>query len=331
MKQIIVLLPISLFFIIFSCNNNTNNQIKESGTIEATEVIISSQATGIVQKILKDEGSHISKGDTILIIDKESLELQLRQAVAAQEIAKAQYELLIKGARKEDITQAEEGLRQAEVNFNLAKSDYIRMENLFKDQVITQKQYDDALAKYQVTQAQYNAAKENLSKISNFARPEELIQARANYDRSVASVSLIEKNLRDCTVISPISGYIVKKFIEAGEMVSVMSALIKIADLTVVNLSVYISETDLGKVKLGQKVEVTVDAFKNKIFQGNIFFISPEAEFTPKNIQTKDERTRLVFEVKVRIPNPEFELKSGMPADAKIILSTGTKADSQYE
>jgi HlyD family secretion protein len=320
MKQTVIFFY-TLLLILLSCGNDTNLAISESGTIEATEIIISSQVSGIVQKIVKDEGAGLSIGDTILIIDQEVLELQLQQAVAAQEMAKAQYELLLHGAREEDITLAEEGLRQAEVNLKLAKSDYTRMDNLFKDRAITQKQYDDALARYQVTLAQYNAAKENLNKILNFARPEELRQARANYDRSAASVRLIEKNLRDCTITSPINGYIVKKYIEEGEMVTVMSSLVKLADLTIVDLSVYISETDLGKVKLGQKVEVTVDAFKNKIYQGYVFFISPEAEFTPKNIQTKDERTRLVFEVKIKIPNPDFELKSGMPADAKIILS----------
>jgi HlyD family secretion protein len=321
MKQSNYILTLSFSLLVLSCGNNNKNVIQESGTIEATEVTISSQVTGIVQKILKDEGSQLFTGDTILTIDKETLELQHRQAVAAQEMAKAQYDLLVKGARKEDIAQAEEGLKQAEVNYNLAKSDKERMENLFRSHAVTEKQYDDAVAKYQVAMAQYNTAKESLAKISHFARPEEIIQARANYERSAAMVHLVEKNIRDCTVTSPINGFIVKKFVEAGEMVSIMSALVKVADLTIVELSVYISETDLGKVKLGQKVEVTVDSFKNKIFEGDVIYISPEAEFTPKNIQTKDERTKLVFELKIRIANPNFELKSGMPADAKIILS----------
>jgi len=97
-----------------------------------------------------------------------------------------------------------------------------------------------------------------------------------------------------------------------------MSNLCKISDLTNVELYIYVTELELGKVKLGQKAEVTVDAFKDKKFEGKVTFISPAAEFTPKNIQTKDERTKLVFAVKIEIPNPNYELKSGLPADARI-------------
>jgi len=316
MKRTLVIILAALIF--YNCGGNDKNVIKESGTIEATEVVISSQVSGKVLKLLKDEGAQVKAGDTILVIDRESLELQHQQAVAARDMAKAQYDLLVKGARKEDIAQAEESLKQAETNFNLAKNDKERMDNLFKSQAVTKKQSDDATGRFEVAQAQYNSAKENFAKIKNFARPEEITQAKANFEKAEAAVGLIEKNLRDCSVTSPINGFVVKKFVEEGETVSMMSSLVKVADLSSVELSIYVSETDLGKVKLGQKAEVTVDAFENKTFEGTVEYISPEAEFTPKNIQTKDERTKLVFQVKIRIPNPKFELKSGMPADASV-------------
>ena len=316
MRKIILILLTAVF--LYNCSGNDKNLIQESGTIEATEVVISSQVAGKVLKILKDEGAKVNSGDSILVIDKESLELQHKQAVAVLDIAKAQYDLLVKGARKEDIAQAEEGLKQAEANFNLAKVNKKRMENLFKGQAITKNQYDDAATRFEVAQAQFKSAKENYAKIKNIARPEEIAQAKANFEKAEAAVGLIEKGLRDCSVTSPINGFVVKKFVEAGETVSMMSSLVKVSDLSSVKLSIYISETDLGKVKLGQKAAVTVDAFPNKTFDGVVEFISPEAEFTPKNIQTKDERTKLVFQVKIRIPNPDFELKAGMPADASI-------------
>ncbi|MEJ5352342.1 MAG: efflux RND transporter periplasmic adaptor subunit [Melioribacteraceae bacterium] len=306
--------------IINSCSKNNHNFIEESGTIEATEVIISSQVAGKVIKILKDEGDKVFAGDTILIIDQEALLLQLKQAIANRDIAKAQYDLLIKGARKEDIKQAEESLKQAEANFILAKSDKDRMENLYQTNSINRRQYEEALTRYEVALAQLNSAKELYNKVKNYARPEEIAQAKANYEKAAAAVGLIEKNIRDCFVTSPVNGFIVKKFVEAGETVSMMSSLVKVSDLSEVKLSIYVSETDLGKIKLGQKAEVTVDSFKDKIYKGTIIYISPEAEFTPKNIQTKDERTKLVFEVKIKIPNPNFELKAGMPADARIYL-----------
>lgn len=306
---------IAIILLLFGCNNNNDKFITESGTIEATEVVISSQVSGKVIKIMKDEGDKVSTSDTILIIDKETLTLQLKQAIANRDIAKAQYDLLIKGARKEDIKQAEESLKQAEANFILAKNDKDRMENLYQSNSINKRQYEEALTRYEVALAQLNSAKANYNKIRNFARPEEIAQAKSNYEKAAASVELIKKNIRDCFVTSPINGFIVKKFVEVGETVSMMSSLVKVADLSNVKISIYVSETDLGKIKLGQKAKVTVDSFKDKTFEGSVIYISPEAEFTPKNIQTKDERSKLVYEVKIKVQNPNFELKAGMPAD----------------
>jgi HlyD family secretion protein len=320
MKMVKVIFLSAALLSVYACSGNDKNAIQESGTIEATEVVISSQVAGKIVKLVKDEGSKINLNDTLLLIDKEALLLQLEQADASREIAKAQYDLLVKGSRKEDIAQSEEGLKQAETNYSQAKLDKDRMENLFTAQAITKKQFDDAVSRLDITAAQLNSAKENFIKIRNIARPEEIVQAKAGFEKAAAAVGLIEKSIRDCTVLSPLNGFVVKKFIEEGETVSMMSSLVKVADLTNMDLTIYVSETDLGKVKLGQNVDVTVDSFKDKTFPGKVIFISPEAEFTPKNIQTKDERTKLVFEVKVRIHNPDFELKSGMPADAKIVL-----------
>ncbi|MCX7797033.1 MAG: efflux RND transporter periplasmic adaptor subunit [Melioribacter sp.] len=319
LKKIIRLIFTLIIF--YGCKNNSDYFIEESGTIEATEVTVSSQIAGKIIKILKHEGERVSVGDTILVIDQESLLLQLKQAKANKDIAKAQYDLLLKGARKEDIKQAEESLKQAEANFILAKNDKDRMENLYQTNSINKRQYEEALTRYEIALAQLNSAKEIYNKIKNYTRPEEIAQAKANYEKAVAAVELIEKNIRDCFVVSPINGFIVKKFVEVGETVTIMSSLFKVSDLSEVKLSIYISEKDLGKVKLGQKAEIKVDSFKDKVFSGTVIFISPEAEFTPKNIQTIEERTKLVFEVKIKIPNPNMELKAGMPADAIIRIT----------
>jgi HlyD family secretion protein len=121
-------------------------------------------------------------------------------------------------------------------------------------------------------------------------------------------------------VIAPIDGFITQKYVELGENVVPSASLFKISDLKTVKLIIYVTEEELGKVKLGEKADITVDSFKDKVFSGEVIFISSEAEFTPKNIQTPEERTKLVYAVKIQIPNSQFELKSGMPADAKITL-----------
>ncbi|MEK6553386.1 MAG: efflux RND transporter periplasmic adaptor subunit [Bacteroidota bacterium] len=311
----------TLSLLIFACSgNNRNSIIEESGTIEATESVISSQAAGKIIKIIKDEGSQVIAGDTIVMIDHEALDIQRKQMIANREIAKAQLDLLIIGARREDINQAEQMLNQAEVNFDIAKSDKERMESLFKANTITRKQYEDAKARFDIAQAQLNSAKENFNKIKNIARPEEIAQARANYQKAEAVVESIDKNIRDCYVTSPMNGFVIKKFIELGETVSMLSSLFKLADLSKAKVTIYVSETEIGKIKLRQKAEIKVDSFPDKSFEGKVIYISSEAEFTPKNIQTKDERTKLVFAVKIEIPNPQQELKTGLPADVKLII-----------
>ncbi|MGE5438283.1 MAG: HlyD family secretion protein [Bacteroidota bacterium] len=299
-------------------NGNNKNTIDASGTIEATNVTVSSKVAGQIQKIYKDEGDNVKAGDTLLTIDHDLLSIQLDQAAAGRDFAQAQLKLLQKGARKEDISQADENVKQAQINLDMAQRDKDRMSKLYESKSVTKKQYEDALAKYQLTQAQYGAAQDNLAKMKNFARPEEIRQAEANLEKAAASVELLKKNIQDSYVTSPINGTLVKKFVEAGETVGPNSSLLRVSDLKVVDLIIYVSEEELGRVKLGQKAEVSVDAFKNKTFEGKVIYISPEAEFTPKNIQTKDERTKLVFAVKIEIKNPDSELKAGMPADAVI-------------
>ena len=320
MKKLIFCMTPLLAILIASCDGSNNNRIDASGNIEATNIVVSSQVSGKVIQILKDEGNQVNKGDTVIIIDPETYKLKLDDALASKEYVQAQYKLLKEGARSEDIKQAEDNLKQAKVSFDLAVKDKERMDNLYESQSITKKQHDDAVANYEIASARLNSAKENLEKVKNLARPEELKQAEANLNKAIANVNLLQKNLNDCFVTSPSSGFITKKFVEIGETAGMMSSLFQVADLNSVELAIYVSETELGKVKLGQKAEINVDTYPDKSFDGTVIYISPQAEFTPKNIQTKDERTKLVFQVKIKIDNPDFELKDGMPADAEIIL-----------
>ncbi|MFC2084755.1 HlyD family secretion protein [Bacteroidota bacterium] len=316
----ITVFSISILFM--GCNNsNDNYSIEESGIIETENIILSSKTQGEVLKLLKDEGDFLNAGDTLLIIDQEKLELQLRQTLAAERAANAQLKLLISGAREEDIVQAMELVKQAEANFNLAENDKNRMEKLYSEQAVTKKQFEDASTRFNIALAQYNSAKANYNKVKNITRKEEIDQAEANLQKATATVDLINKSIRDCFLITPIDGQVVKKFVEIGESVIPQSNLIKISNLSNVELTIYVSEENLGKIKLRQSVDVTVDSYKDRTYKGKVTYISPEAEFTPKNIQTKDERTKLVFAVKIKISNPNYDLKAGMPADAVVYIN----------
>jgi HlyD family secretion protein len=320
MKKIIIILSAASSLFLYSCSGNNKKSIEASGNIEATNVTLSSKVAGQIQKLYFNEGDKVKAGDTLLTIDHDLLAIQLRQAEASVDGAKSQLLLLKQGSRNEDVIQAEEGFKQAKTNMELAQITKDRNENLYNSKSITKQAWDDISAKYNIANAQYVSAMENMKKIKNLARPEEIKQAEANLNKQIAAADLLKKNIIDSYVTSPLNGFVVKKFAEEGESVAQMSSLLMISDLSYVDLVIYVSETELGKVQLGQEANVTVDTFLDKTFKGKVIYISPNAEFTPKNIQTKDERVKLVFAVKIHIPNPNYELKDGITADAVIAL-----------
>ncbi len=299
-----------------SCGNGDLDTIEASGTIEATEIDVSSKAQGELLLLTVDDGALVTLGDTLAVIDHETLDIQLSQADAGVELAEAQLQLLLNGARIEDIRSAEEGVRQARASLDVAQADAERMENLYEEQSVTRKQRDDAVARFEVAQAAYNTAIQALKRIENIARPEELHSARARVKQAEAARDALRKAIEDCHILSPVSGTVTQTPFEAGELVGPGSVVVTVSKLDTLDLTIYVSEIELGHVFLGEKAEVSVDSYPDRTFTGTVTYISPEAEFTPKNIQTKEDRVKLVYAVKIRIPNPEQRLKAGMPADA---------------
>ncbi len=314
------LLIFILTAMVSSCGKNgESNSIEASGTIESVNVTISSKTSGTIVKLNFKEGDRVKKGDLLVEISHDLLDIQLRQSEAGVDLANAQLKLLRSGARKEDIKQSEDLMKQAKINLDLAKLDRDRAEELYRQDATTRKQFDDAKGRYDLALTQYNSTKENLAKVKTIIRPEEIEQAQANLKKAISMVDLLKQNIEDCRIFAPSDGFVSKKFIEEGENAVMGGSLLRLSVLETVNLVIYVPETDLAKVKLGQNAEIKIDAFRDKVYTGKITFISPEAEFTPKNIQTPEERTKLVFAVKIEIPNPQFELKPGLPADATIV------------
>jgi HlyD family secretion protein len=168
--------------------------------------------------------------------------------------------------------------------------------------------------------AAYKEAMEHYDLVKEGPRKEDIDALKASLEQAKALLNLREVQLGYATVTSPVSGVVLVKNIEPGEMVSAGTPVVTIADLNDVWLKAYISETDLGRVKYNQRVKVKTDTYPDKIYWGRISFISSEAEFTPKNIQTHEERVKLVYRIKVTLENPQMELKPGMPADGEIIF-----------
>lgn len=308
-----------LILSLFSACSNENKNLQFTGNVEAVEVLISAKVNGEIISIIVEEGDKISKGDTLAIIDKTEYELQYQQSVAAERAAEAQYLMLLRGSRKEDIIQGEENLKLAEANLLNAKEDYKRVENLFNTGSVSSKQLDDVRTKYEIAQAQYNSAYQFLQKLRTGAREEEITAAKARYEQASAQTKLLKKKISDCIITSPIDGFVTKRIVEKGELVNYGTPIVRISNLEEIYIMIYVPETKLPLIQLGNSAEVKVDAFPDKRFMGEIIYISPEAEFTPKNIQTKEERVKLVFGVKIKVQNYEHFLKSGIPADVTIV------------
>ena len=298
MKHSMMLL---LSLLIMSCGGNDGASIDATGTLESTNITLSALVPGPVEQVRVDEGARVAIGDTLLMIDPTDWELQRRQAQAGLAAAEAQLALVMKGARSED-------LRQAEAAYESARKDVDRMRELRNSSSIPQKQLDDM-------ELRFTMAKETYEKVRSGARAEERAAVRAHRDQAAAQVALLTKKVTDCTILSPMDGTILNRFVEPGEYATPGGALMRLADLTTMEVVIFVPETELPKIALGQKAAVRVDAFPERTYDGEVVYISPNAEFTPKNIQTKDERTKLVFGVKVKVPNPDGTLKAGIPAD----------------
>lgn len=306
----------------YGCNRGNHNLIESTGTIEATEVDIRSEASGKILALHFDEGDWVKTGDVLAEIDHEKLDIELAQAKAKLAEADAQLTMLIKGLRDKEVERAYESLLESEVLLKDSKREYTRIQKLYDEKVVDLGTRDKTEAAYEASAKRYEVAKKNYEIAVEGSRKEEIQAGKAFKEAAEAQVKLIEKQIEDATTIIPIDGVISERYVELGEFVSIGSLLATVIDLKHVWLMAYVSETNLGKVKLGQVGKVMVDSFPKKEFIGKVTYISPEAEFTPKNIQTKEERVKLVFGVKIEVENPDQELKLGMPADA-IIEGTG--------
>jgi HlyD family secretion protein len=323
MKRLLMTAAACLLVLGLAACSRASRSIEASGTIEGTSVQVSSRSSGQVLHMDASEGTFVKEGDILAVIDHASLDLQLGQARSGVDLAKAQLDLLTAGARGEDLAQAKDALNQADDTLANAREDYDRMESLYKVNAATRKQRDDAEYRYTAAKAQASSAQQALLKLQNYARPEDVKAALARVEEAVYSVRLLQKSIQDCTVRSPTNGIVTEKLVEEGELAAPGTGLYVITNLDTVKLTIYVSETDLGDIRLGEEARISIDSKPGAAYPGKVTYISPVAEFTPRDIQTKDERVKLVFAVRIEIANPQQVFKPGMPADATLARMGG--------
>ena len=230
MKIKLLFIGIITTLFLLGCGDNEGQVIELSGIIESTNVNITAKVSGELRKVNFDEGSKVAKNDTLAELDRENLSIQRQQLLAGVALAEAQYNLAVSGYRKEDIKSSEENMKAAKSNYELAEYDKNSMESLYKSGSISEKQWKDVLTKYNTMQAQFKSAEENYSKMKHGNRSEDVASAKAKFDQSKAQLEMIEKQLRDSYIVSPISGIVTHKVYEIGELVNTGSSVFTISN-----------------------------------------------------------------------------------------------------
>ncbi|HEY5908194.1 MAG TPA: efflux RND transporter periplasmic adaptor subunit, partial [Vicinamibacteria bacterium] len=265
------------------------------------------------------EGDVVKVGQEIARIETTDLTLALRQAQAERGQAAAGLRLQLAGARPEDIAEAEAQVASARADLSGAERDLQRMEDLLSRGSGTAKSRDDARTRREVAEARLKASEEGLRRQRAGSRDEEKEAARAQLATVEARIAQIEQQILDAVVLSPLEGVVTEKIAEPGELLQVGSGLCVVTDLSHAWLTVYLPESDLGRVRLGQEAEVVTDGGQQR--KGALTFVASKAEFTPRNVQTRDERVKLVYRAKVGIDNADGLFKPGMPAEARFTVA----------
>jgi HlyD family secretion protein len=301
------------------------DRARVSGQVEATNVQVAAAVGGRLLELRVDEGAHVRAGDTIARLDTADAELALARAKADRAQADAQLRLLAAGPRAEDVRQAEAQaesaaaeVRAAEAELNASNADVDRFEALLASNSGSRKQRDDAVARRDVAKERVQAARDRLR-----AAREAVQRLRAGVAAADAQIAMWQKGIADATVTAPVAGVVTEKLADAGEMVQPRAPIVVITDLDHAWANVYIDEPAVPRLRLGQMATVYTDAGGAGI-PGTVSYIASKAEFTPRNVQTAEDRSKLVYRVKVSVDNASGVLKPGMPVEAEIPFSGET-------
>jgi HlyD family secretion protein len=319
---------IPLFFINCKKGSKNSESIEASGLIEAVETEIRAKVQGEVKEIHVQEGDKIKKGDLLCLLDDEKLLIQLNQVRAGLEGARSKLELFKKGTKKELIAVAKNQLEEAGKELELAQKNEQRLAKLLSEGAVSETQKEQADLRLKAAQEGHKSASENYQLLLRGKEKEEIEMVEAEIDGYQAQEQFLQSQIQDTRVVSPVDGFLEIKHIEKGELALPGTLLFSLIDLNRTYVNAYLPERYIGRIKIGNSVEVSSDSFPEKVFKGQVDYISDQAEFAPKNIQTKEERLKLVFRVKSYLQNTEGELKPGMPVDTKIIIDSATSRKS---
>jgi multidrug resistance efflux pump len=302
-----------------------NNVLWLPGVVEIQEVRLGSKIGGRVREVLIVEGQVVKANQDLVIFDAPELEAQRDQWQARVKQARADLVKLENGPRQEEIDQAQKDWESAEADLKLAKQDFDRMQRLYQQGSAARADYDTALATRDRNQARAASAKAKLALLQEGTRPEEIVEAEGRLDEARGKLKEIEANLKEAVVKAPEPAIVEVLAVRKGDLVPPNQPAVRVLRAGDLWIKVYVPETELGKVRLDQEAEITIDAYPGRKFTGKVIQIASESEFTPRNIQSVDERRHQVFAVKVMVPQPldpqDRVFKSGMAAEVSLKLN----------
>ncbi|NIR45328.1 MAG: HlyD family efflux transporter periplasmic adaptor subunit [Gemmatimonadetes bacterium] len=307
---------------LIASGGNGQGELAASGTVEATEGQLGFQATGRIESVQVREGDRVKAGAQLAALDRAEMLARRDQAQAQVEAADALLDELQSGFRSEEVAQARAALNAARQRLADARRDLERTRNLFEGGAVSREALDKAQVALEVAESQNEQAEEQLRLLERGPRRERIEAQRAQLRQAEAALRAIEATLANMTIVAPFDGIVTIRHREPGEIVSPGAPV-----LTVMNpddrwVRIYVKEDRIGAVKLGAPATITTDTYPENIYEGEVVFIASEAEFTPKNVQTKEERVKLVYAVKVQIVgDARLDLKPGIPADVRLELA----------
>lgn len=292
--------------------------VSVTGTIEAIQVDVSARIAGRITERPVNEGDRVVAGQVLVRLDEAELAAEVRRQEAAVRTAQSTLNDLVAGARREEMEDARAALQSASATREWTERDFRRAEGLFRQTLIAAQEVDRARQAYEVAAAQEKSARQKVLLLEAGSRPDQVEAARGQLAQARNALDTARTRRKEMTVSSPLDGVVLRKNLEVGELANPGVPILTLMNPSDIWVRAYVPEEEVARIKVGSPVRVSVDGYPARRFPGRITEIASEAEFTPRNVQTRKERVNLVFRIKIAVDNPEGILKPGMPADADI-------------
>ncbi|HEY4784372.1 MAG TPA: secretion protein HlyD [Chthoniobacterales bacterium] len=296
-----------------------NDKLILHGNVDIRQVNLGFRVSGRLKEMKSEEGDVVQAGDLIAVLDDGPYQDQVRLAEAQVAQAQANYTKMVNGFRKEEIEQARAQLAQAKANYDNALRTFEREDKLLQTHVISQSDYDAATSSRDSLKAMVQSAQANLNLELAGNRKEDIDNAKAQLDNAQANLDNAKRNLTDCQLRASVDGVVITRAVEPGTIVATSTIVYSVCETSPVWIRTYVDERDLGRIYPGMKALIYNDTYPNHPYTAQVGFISPVAEFTPKNVETRELRADLVYRLRVILQKPDRYVRQGMPVTVQLL------------